>query len=82
MPEASFEIVFLCAVLGEIQDRTAALVQCYRVLRPGGVLSIPEMFGDPHYQSRSLVRRLAERVVFRLQSIRGGWWFTADFIKP
>jgi SAM-dependent methyltransferase len=82
VPEVSFDIVFLCAALGEIPDRTAALAQCYRALKPGGVLSITEMFGDPHYQSRSVVKRLAEERGFRFQSIKGGWWlFTAQFIK-
>jgi SAM-dependent methyltransferase len=81
--EASFDIAFLCAVLGEIPDRTGALGQCYRALKPGGTLSITEMFGDPHYQPHSVVRRLTESVGFRYQSVRGGWWlFTADFIKP
>jgi len=41
------------------------------------------MAGDPHYQSRSTVRKLAEEPGFRLASIQGGWWFfTASFIKP
>jgi hypothetical protein len=41
------------------------------------------MFGDPHYQRRSVVRRLAEGAGFRFRSIRGGWWlFTAEFVKP
>jgi len=83
VPEASFDIVFLCAALGEIPDRAAALAQCFRALKPQGVLSITEMFGDPHYQSRCVLRRLAEEAGFRLQSVRGRWWlFTADFIKP
>jgi ubiquinone/menaquinone biosynthesis C-methylase UbiE len=83
VPEASFDIVFLCAALGEIPDRTGALSQCFRALKPGGVLSITEMFGDPHYQSQSVVQRLAEATGFRLKSIQGGWWlFTAGFIKP
>ena len=48
-----------------------------------GILSITEMAGDPHYQRRSVVRRLAENAGFRLESVRGGWWlFTADFVKP
>ena len=81
--EASFDVVFLCAALGEIPDRTAALAQAYRALKPGGILSITEMIGDPHYQARSVVQRLAEGVGFHLRSIRGGWWLlTADFIKP
>jgi ubiquinone/menaquinone biosynthesis C-methylase UbiE len=83
VPEASFDIVFLCTALGEIPDRSAALAQCYRALKPGGVLSISEMFGDPHYQTQSVVRRLAEEVGFRFQSIEGGWWlYTANFVKP
>jgi ubiquinone/menaquinone biosynthesis C-methylase UbiE len=80
--EASFDVVFLCTVLGEIPDRAAALSQCYRALKPGGMLSITEMFGDPHYQSRATVKRLAEELGFRFRSIQGGWWFfTANFIK-
>jgi hypothetical protein len=47
------------------------------------MLSITEMAGDPHYQFRATVQRLAEEAGFRLQSIQGGWWFfTANFIKP
>ena len=80
---ASFDLVFLCTALGEIPDRAAALGQCYRALKSGGVLSITEVIGDPHYQRRSIVRRLAEEQGFRPRSVRGGWWFyTADFVKP
>jgi SAM-dependent methyltransferase len=83
VPEASFDLVFLCAALGEIPDRAAAIAQSFRALKPAGVLSVTEMFGDPHYQSRSVVRRLAEAAGFRFQSVRGGWWlYTADFVKP
>jgi len=82
VPEGSFDVVFLCTALGEIPDRAAALSQCYRALKPGGVLSITEKIGDPHYQSRSTLKRLAQEAGFRLQSIQGGWWFfTANFVK-
>jgi ubiquinone/menaquinone biosynthesis C-methylase UbiE len=81
--EASFDVTFLVTTLGEIPDRAAALAQCYRSLKPGGVLSITEMFPDPHYQSRSTVKRLAEEADFRLESVQGRWWlFTANFVKP
>ena len=81
--EADFDLAFLATTLGEIPDRAAVLAQCFRALKPGGVLSITEMFPDPHYQSRSTVKRLAEETGFRLQSIQGGWWlFTANFEKP
>jgi ubiquinone/menaquinone biosynthesis C-methylase UbiE len=83
VPEASFDIVFLCTVLGEIPDRAAALKECWRALKPGGVLSVTESLGDPHYQARSTVKRLAEATGFQLRSVQGGWWmFTASFVKP
>jgi ubiquinone/menaquinone biosynthesis C-methylase UbiE len=83
VPEASFDVAFLCTTLGEILDRPAALAQCYRALKPGGRLSITEFVLDPHYQSQSTVWRLAEGAGFRFESIEGGWWFyTASFIKP
>jgi hypothetical protein len=40
------------------------------------------MLPDPHYQSKTTVRRLAEAAGFQLQSIVGGMWlFTANFVK-
>ena len=82
VPAASFDVVVMCTVVGEIPDRAAAFKQCYRALKAGGILSITEMIGDPHYQSQSTLRRLAEHEGFQLQSIRGHWWsFTANFTK-
>jgi ubiquinone/menaquinone biosynthesis C-methylase UbiE len=82
-PEATFDLAILSTTLGEIPDRSAALAQCYRALKPEGRLSITEVILDLHYQSRSTVQRLAERAGFRFESIEGGWWFyTANFIRP
>ena len=82
VPDASFDLVFLCAALGEIPDRAAALAQCLRALKSGGILSITEMAGDPHYQTRATVDRLALAAGFARHRVRGGWWlYTADFIK-
>jgi ubiquinone/menaquinone biosynthesis C-methylase UbiE len=83
VPESSFDLVFLCTTLGEIPDRSAALAQCFRALKPGGRLAITELIPDPHYQSRSTVRRLSESTSFRFESLAGSWWFyTATFVKP
>lgn len=82
VPPESFDVVFFCTVLGEIPDREAALLQCYAALRPGGTLSITEIFPDPHYQSRAIVKRLAESAGFRLQETHGPWYFfTANFVR-
>jgi hypothetical protein len=40
------------------------------------------MFGDPHYQSKSTVERLAREAGFEPEAILGGWlMFTANFRK-
>ncbi len=83
VPPESFDLVYLCTVLGEIPDRAAALRQCYAALRSGGVLSITEILPDPHYQSRGTVRRLCEAAGFRLLAVHGTWrMFTANFQRP
>jgi len=83
LPDESVDLVFLCTVLGEIPDRAAALGECYRVLKPGGALSITEILGDPHYQTRGKAQRLAEGAGFELKLIEGGWRsYTASFRKP
>ncbi len=82
VPAESFDIVFLCTVLGEIPDREAALLQCYAALKPDGTLSITEIFPDPHYQSRATVKRVAEGAGFRLEATHGPWYFfAANFVK-
>ncbi len=83
VPPESCDVVFLCTVLGETPDREAALLQSYAALKPGGTLSITEIFPDPHYQSRATVRRLVEAAGFQLKKIDGLWYFfTANFVKP
>lgn len=76
-------MVFLVTTLGEIPDRAAMLAQAFRALKSGGVLSVSEMLPDPHYQSKTTVKRLAEAAGFRFQSVEGGsWLFMANFVKP
>lgn len=80
--ETSFDVAFLVTTLGEIRDRSATLVQCFRALKPGGILSITEMLPDPHYQSQATVKRLAEAAGFRLQSMEQEMGlYTANFVK-
>jgi ubiquinone/menaquinone biosynthesis C-methylase UbiE len=81
-PPESFDLIYLCTVLGEIPDRATALRECYAALKPGGLLSITEIFPDPHYQSRVTVQQLAEAAGFRLRELYGQWYFfTANFVK-
>jgi SAM-dependent methyltransferase len=64
LPPNNFDCAWLVTVLGEIPDRLAALQNLYRVLKPGGTLSITEILGDPHYQTRRTVLRLGQEAGF------------------
>jgi len=81
--EDAFDVVLLSCALGEIPDRAGVIRQSFRALRPGGRLSVCEMFGDPHYQSKSTVDRLAREAGFEPEEVLGGrLMFTANFRKP
>jgi ubiquinone/menaquinone biosynthesis C-methylase UbiE len=83
LPSATADLVYLCTVLGEIPDRGKALENCFDALRPGGRLAITEIIGDPHYQSRTKVRQLAEQVGFQFEGLHGSWrMYTATFRRP
>jgi ubiquinone/menaquinone biosynthesis C-methylase UbiE len=80
--EGAFDLVLLSCALGEIPNRAGVIQQAFRALRPGGCLSVSEMFGDPHYQSKSTVERLAREAGFEPEAILGGWlMFSANFRK-
>ena len=82
-PPESFDLVLIALTLGEIPAREEALRQCHEVLRPGGRLSVTELFPDPHFLSRRKVRELAEEAGFEHEATQGhALFFTANFLKP
>lgn len=82
VPPAAFDRALLVSVLGEIPDKTRALREIYTALKPGGILSTTEVFPDPHYQTRTTVRKLAQAAGFSLVESFGNWLaFTMNFRK-
>ena len=81
--EGPFDRVVLAMVLGEVRDREAAVRELYAALRPGGILSVTEVFGDPDYRRPATVRREVEVAGFRLAERYGGFpGYTLNFEKP
>ncbi|HRQ38079.1 MAG TPA: methyltransferase domain-containing protein [Chloroflexota bacterium] len=80
---AAFDRAFLVTVLGEIPDKPAALREIYRALKPGGILSITEVFPDPDMLRPAVVRQLAQETGFEVVSQIGSFpAFTMNLVKP
>ena len=78
-----FDRALLVTVLGEIPDKSAALLEIYNALKVGGILSITEVLPDPHYTSLKKVRALCRDAGFEeAEYFDGKIAFTINFIKP
>ncbi len=72
--DASVDAVVLTAVLGEIPDSGAALLEIRRVLKPDGRLVVGELFGDPHFTTRAALERQGAAAGLRLGERSGNWF--------
>jgi SAM-dependent methyltransferase len=79
----AFDRILLVFVLGEVRDREAAGRELYAALRPGGILSVTEGFGDPDYRRPVSVRREVEPAGFELVERFGSFpVYTLNFRRP
>ena len=80
LEDGSVDRAFLVTVLPEIPDHARALAELYRVLKPGGLLSITEEFFDPDYPFAFETIRRVEAVGFSLERRLGNFWcYTLNF---
>ena len=78
----SLDLVYMVTVLQEIPDRNRALHEVKRVLKPGGILAVTELFPDPDYPWKSTTIKLGEEAGFVLDEVSGNFFnYTVRFKK-
>ena len=81
--DASFDLVYLAHVLGEIPDRAGALREYGRVLRPGGMLSITEGIPDPDFIRRARLVPMVEAAgLATAEHLGRSFHYTQRFRRP
>lgn len=81
--DASVDVAFMVGVLAEIRDPLRALGEVRRVLRPGGLVAISEVFPDPDYPRPATTRRWLAGAGFEAASLDGHRiWYVMTARKP
>ncbi len=70
----SFDIIFAIACLPEIPKPVKVLNEFKRVLKPGGTISLCELFIDPDYPLRRTEKKWAEEAGLILKEEFGNWF--------
>jgi ubiquinone/menaquinone biosynthesis C-methylase UbiE len=79
----SLDLVNMVTVLQEIPDRNRALQEVKRVLKPGGLFAVTELFPDPDYPWKSTTIKLGEEAGFIVDKVSGNFFnYTVRFKKP
>ena len=80
--DGSLDLVYMVTVLQEIPDRNRALQKVKRVLKPGGILAVTELFPDPDYPWKSTTTKLGEEAGFVVDEVSGNFFnYTVRFKK-
>jgi len=82
-PDNFFDRIYMVTVIGEIENKELYLNEFYRMLKPGGILSVSELAGDPDKMTAKEVEELVVISGFKFYKIYGNKKnYTVNFIKP
>ena len=70
----SVDRVVAIACLPEIPEPLRVLRECYRILKPDGLVCLSEVFPDPDYPRRRTEKRWADEAGFELDKEFGNWF--------
>ncbi len=77
-----FDVIYMVTVLGEVANKEQYVKEFYRILKPGGLLSISEQGGDPDKMSIEEIKGLLYGSGFELDHLYGKETnFTIHFSK-
>ena len=83
LPDTCFDVIFLVTVIGEVENKEDYLREFRRLLKPGGILSFSELWGDPDKMSTHEIRSLTEHAGFTFDCLYGNEWnYTVNFRNP
>jgi ubiquinone/menaquinone biosynthesis C-methylase UbiE len=69
--DESFDRIFMVTVLGEVENQDGYMQEFYRMLKPGGILSVSEQAGDPDKMTAEQISELAQKQNFSFYRIYG-----------
>jgi ubiquinone/menaquinone biosynthesis C-methylase UbiE len=72
---ASFDLIYMIAVINEIPDIPNALAEFHRVLKPSGILVFSELFMDPDYPLAARLTRKVQAANFCLKEKIGNFFY-------
>ncbi|MFQ6125703.1 MAG: class I SAM-dependent methyltransferase [Candidatus Heimdallarchaeota archaeon] len=72
--DESVDRVLAIACLPEIPNPVKVLQECYRILKPDGLVCLCELFPDPDYPRRKTEKYWAEEAGFELRQEFGNWF--------
>jgi len=79
---ASFDLIYMIAVINEIPNISRALLEFHRVLKPTGTLVFSEIFTDPDYPLAKSLTLKVQAEGFQLKEKKGCFfYYTLIFTK-
>lgn len=80
--DSYFDKIFMVTVLGEVENKDGYIAEFYRMLKPGGILSISEQAGDPDKITAKELISMMENQGFTFSKKYGSKRnFTVNFVK-
>lgn len=66
-----FDLIYMVTVLGEVENKEEYIKEFFRLLGPGGILSISEQAGDPDKMSIDEIKNLLANSGFKFDRLYG-----------